>query len=87
MSPFYLAFFSYLNDDRGFSRNKRIREYDVGHDTVHVVRANPIEEAVLVGASSDRSVFVLDTRQATPLRKVGQHHISLLDRLAWTLFR
>lgn len=54
----------------GAQGNKRIREYDVGHDTVHVVRANPIEEAVLVGASSDRSVFVLDTRQATPLRKV-----------------
>ncbi|VDL82848.1 unnamed protein product [Nippostrongylus brasiliensis] len=49
--------------------NKKIREYHVGHDTVHVIRANPIEEALMVGASSDRSVFVLDTRQATVLKK------------------
>ncbi|VDO29705.1 unnamed protein product [Haemonchus placei] len=49
--------------------NKRIREYDVGHDTVHCVRANPIEEEVLVGVASDRSVFVIDTRQAVPLTK------------------
>ncbi|VDM54502.1 unnamed protein product [Angiostrongylus costaricensis] len=48
----------------------RIREYDVGHDTAHVVRANPIEEAVLVGAMSDRSIFVIDTRQAVALKKV-----------------
>ncbi|KHJ75540.1 hypothetical protein OESDEN_24844, partial [Oesophagostomum dentatum] len=32
----------------GAQGNKRIREYDVGHDTVHTIRANPIEEAVLV---------------------------------------
>ncbi|VDM78641.1 unnamed protein product [Strongylus vulgaris] len=54
----------------GAQGSKKIREYDVGHDTVHTVRANPIEEAVLVGACSDRSIFVIDTRQAVPLTKV-----------------
>ncbi|PIO58574.1 WD domain, G-beta repeat protein, partial [Teladorsagia circumcincta] len=53
----------------GAQGNKKIREYEIGHDTVHCVRANPIEEAVLVGATSDRSIFVIDTRQAVPLTK------------------
>ncbi|PAV91563.1 hypothetical protein WR25_10881 [Diploscapter pachys] len=51
-------------------RSSPIRTYNLGPETIHVIRANPIEEAVAVGAMSDRSIFALDTRQKTPVKKV-----------------
>uniref|UniRef100_A0A1I7WBK0 WD_REPEATS_REGION domain-containing protein n=1 Tax=Heterorhabditis bacteriophora TaxID=37862 RepID=A0A1I7WBK0_HETBA len=52
------------------NRDSPIRTYNLGPNTIHTIRANPIEEAVMVGAMSDRSIFILDTRQKTPLKKV-----------------
>ncbi|CAJ0963332.1 unnamed protein product, partial [Mesorhabditis belari] len=51
-------------------RDSPIRTYNLGVNTIHCVRANPIEEAVMVGVTTDRSIFLLDTRQKSPLKKV-----------------
>lgn len=51
-------------------RETPLRSYNLGTDTIHACRANPVEENVIVGARSDRSIFVLDTRQDVPLKKV-----------------
>ncbi|ULU04073.1 hypothetical protein L5515_013250 [Caenorhabditis briggsae] len=51
-------------------RETPLRSYNLGTDTIHACRANPIEENVIVGCRSDRSIFVLDTRQDVPLKKV-----------------
>ncbi|CAI5442638.1 unnamed protein product [Caenorhabditis angaria] len=51
-------------------RETPLRSYNLGTDTIHTCRANPVEENVIVGAKSDRSIFVLDTRQDVPLKKV-----------------
>ncbi|KAF1764599.1 hypothetical protein GCK72_004548 [Caenorhabditis remanei] len=51
-------------------RETPLRSYNLGTDTIHTCRANPVEENVIVGARSDRSVFVLDTRQDVPVKKV-----------------
>ncbi|CAJ0581799.1 unnamed protein product, partial [Mesorhabditis spiculigera] len=51
-------------------RDSPIRTYNLGVSTIHCARANPVEEAVIVGLTLDRSIFVLDTRQKTPLKKV-----------------
>lgn len=47
-----------------------VRIYNLGVDTVHTIKCNPIETDVMVGCSSDRSIFLLDTRQKFPLKKV-----------------
>lgn len=51
-------------------RESPVRVYNLGVSTIHVIRANPIEEAVLVGSCEDRSIIVLDTRQSSPLTRV-----------------
>lgn len=51
-------------------RETPLRSYNLGTDTIHTCRANPVEENVIVGARSDRSIYVLDTRQDVPLKKV-----------------
>ncbi|CAB3405486.1 unnamed protein product [Caenorhabditis bovis] len=51
-------------------RDTPVRSYNLGSDTIHTCRANPVEENVIVGARSDRSIFVLDTRQDVPLKTV-----------------
>ncbi|CAL2031219.1 hypothetical protein CAEBREN_05371 [Caenorhabditis brenneri] len=51
-------------------RETPLRSYNLGTDTIHTCRANPVEENVIVGARSDRSIFVLDTRQDVPVKKV-----------------
>ena len=60
-----------LNFKHRYYRDSPIRIYNLGPNTIHCLKANPIEEAVLIGAMSDRSIFVLDTRQKTPLKKVS----------------
>lgn len=55
-----------------------MRTYDLGASTVHAVKANPIEEAVAVGAMADRSIFALDVRQKVPLKRVGFAAISFV---------
>lgn len=51
-------------------RDSPVRIYKLGVDTVHTIKCNPIETDVIVGCSSDRSIFLLDTRQKCPLKKV-----------------
>ncbi|CAD5211426.1 unnamed protein product [Bursaphelenchus okinawaensis] len=51
-------------------RDSPIRKYDMGHNSIHSVSCNPIEESVLAGCSSDRSIFLLDSRQKVPLTRV-----------------
>lgn len=52
------------------TRDSPMRVYNLGVDTVHTIKYNPIETDVMVGCSSDRSIFLLDTRQKSPLKKV-----------------
>lgn len=52
------------------SRDAPVRIYNLGNDTVHAVKFNPVETDVLVGCCSDRSLFLLDLRQKSPLKKV-----------------
>jgi WD repeat and SOF domain-containing protein 1 len=51
-------------------RDSPVRVYDVGHNTIQNIRCNPVEPTVLAACSSDRSIFLLDTRQKVPLTKV-----------------
>uniref|UniRef100_A0A1I7YMH1 DDB1- and CUL4-associated factor 13 n=1 Tax=Steinernema glaseri TaxID=37863 RepID=A0A1I7YMH1_9BILA len=51
-------------------RDSPIRTYNLGVNTIHSVKCNPIESSVMAGCSSDRSIFVLDNRQKAPLSKV-----------------
>uniref|UniRef100_A0A915ADP9 DDB1- and CUL4-associated factor 13 n=1 Tax=Parascaris univalens TaxID=6257 RepID=A0A915ADP9_PARUN len=51
-------------------RDSPVRIYNLGVDTVHTIKCNPIETDVMVGCSSDRSIFLLDTREKFPLKKV-----------------
>uniref|UniRef100_A0A914LZ93 Sof1-like protein domain-containing protein n=1 Tax=Meloidogyne incognita TaxID=6306 RepID=A0A914LZ93_MELIC len=51
-------------------RESPIRHYDLGPNTVNFLRCNPIEDSIIAGCSSDRSIFLLDSRQRTPLTKV-----------------
>lgn len=53
-----------------FFRDSPIRRYEIGPNSIHALKANPIEESVLLGAMSDRSLFVIDTRQKSMLKKV-----------------
>ena len=56
--------------DSFIARESPIRHYDVGPNTVQHVRCNPIEATVIAGCASDRSIFLLDSRQKTPLTRV-----------------
>jgi WD repeat and SOF domain-containing protein 1 len=47
-----------------------VRTYDVGPDTVHSIRCRPVDAYVMAGCASDRSIFLLDTRQKAPLTKM-----------------
>lgn len=51
-------------------RDSPIRSYDLGPNTIHSIRCNPIEDTVMAGCASDRSIFLLDTRQKVPLTRV-----------------
>lgn len=51
-------------------RDSPARTYNLGVDSVYAVRCNPVEPTVVVGCGSDRTVVLLDTRQACPLKKV-----------------
>ncbi|CAD6191420.1 unnamed protein product [Caenorhabditis auriculariae] len=50
------------------NRDTPLRAFSLGHDTIHTIRANPIEENVIIGAMTDRSIFVLDTRQQVTMK-------------------
>ncbi|CAI4224124.1 unnamed protein product [Auanema sp. JU1783] len=63
------------------NRNTPIRKYNVGPNTVHAVKGNPIEEAVILGCASDRSIFVIDSRQKNALRTVTMKLRS--NAIAW----
>lgn len=52
------------------SRDVPVRIYNIGVDTIHAIRFNPVETDVMVGCCSDRSLFLLDARQKTFLKKV-----------------
>ncbi|KAK0415723.1 hypothetical protein QR680_012085 [Steinernema hermaphroditum] len=52
------------------SRDSPIRTYNLGVNTIHSIKCNPIESSIMAGCSSDRSIFVLDNRQKAPLTKV-----------------
>ena len=56
-----------------------MRTYNIGINQINNVRGNPIEENVIIGSSIDRSIFVLDTRQAVHVKKVGALRYYLLD--------
>jgi WD repeat and SOF domain-containing protein 1 len=51
-------------------RDSPVRTYDVGPNTVHSIRCSPVEASVMAGCASDRSIFLLDTRQKAPLTKM-----------------
>ncbi|VDK26164.1 unnamed protein product [Anisakis simplex] len=51
-------------------RDSPVRIYNLGVDTIHTIKCNPIEPDLMIGCSSDRSIFLLDTRQKCPLKKV-----------------
>jgi len=51
-------------------RDSPLRTFDVGPNTVQHVTCNPIEDTVMAACSSDRSVFLLDSRQKVPLTRV-----------------
>ncbi|TKR75731.1 hypothetical protein L596_016982 [Steinernema carpocapsae] len=51
-------------------RDSPVQTYNLGVNTIHSVKCNPIENSIMAGCSSDRSIFVLDNRQKAPLTKV-----------------
>ena len=52
------------------TRTQPLRSYKWGVDSINCVKFNPIETDLCVGAASDRSIQLFDTRKAEPLRKV-----------------
>jgi len=62
-------------------RDSPLRAYDCGHNTVQSVSCNPIEDTVIAGCSSDRSIFLLDSRQKVPLTRVVLKLRS--NKIAW----
>lgn len=53
-----------------FFRDTPIRTYNLGPNSIHNLQCNPIEDTVMAGCASDRSIFLLDTRQKVPLNRV-----------------
>ncbi|KAI1720204.1 sof1-like domain-containing protein [Ditylenchus destructor] len=51
-------------------RDSPVRTYDLGPNTIQNIRCNPIEDSVIAGCASDRSIFLLDSRQKEPLTRV-----------------
>uniref|UniRef100_A0A7E4W722 Sof1 domain-containing protein n=1 Tax=Panagrellus redivivus TaxID=6233 RepID=A0A7E4W722_PANRE len=51
-------------------RDTPVRTYDLGPNTVHSVRSSPVEATIVAGCASDRSVFLLDTRQKYPVHRI-----------------
>lgn len=63
------------------TRTQPLRTYKWGVDSVNCVKFNPIETDLCVGAASDRSIQLFDTRKADPLRKVVLEMRS--NNIAW----
>uniref|UniRef100_A0A915DY89 Sof1-like protein domain-containing protein n=1 Tax=Ditylenchus dipsaci TaxID=166011 RepID=A0A915DY89_9BILA len=62
-------------------RDSPVRTYDLGPNTIQSIRCNPIESTVIAGCASDRSIFLLDSRQKVPLTRVVLKLRS--NRIAW----
>ena len=58
-----------------------MRHYDLGPNTVQSVSCNPIEDTVIAGCASDRSIFLVDSRQKAPLTRVVLKLRT--NRIAW----
>ena len=52
------------------TRTQPLRTYKWGVDTVNCIKFNPIETHLCIGAASDRSLQLIDTRKSEPMRKV-----------------
>jgi len=63
------------------NRDSPLRAYDLGPNTVQSVSCNPIEDTVMAGCASDRSIFLLDSRQKVPLTRVVLKLRS--NKIAW----
>ncbi|XP_033225670.1 DDB1- and CUL4-associated factor 13 isoform X2 [Belonocnema kinseyi] len=63
------------------TRNKPIRTFKWGVDSLHDVKYNPIQTNLLAACSADRSIILYDTREVGPLRKVVMSLRS--NKLSW----
>uniref|UniRef100_A0AC35UDG4 WD_REPEATS_REGION domain-containing protein n=1 Tax=Rhabditophanes sp. KR3021 TaxID=114890 RepID=A0AC35UDG4_9BILA len=50
-------------------RDTPYHRYNLGVDSIFHVKANPVETQLFAGTASDRSVFLLDARQQSPITK------------------
>uniref|UniRef100_A0A0K0G1P7 DDB1- and CUL4-associated factor 13 (inferred by orthology to a human protein) n=1 Tax=Strongyloides venezuelensis TaxID=75913 RepID=A0A0K0G1P7_STRVS len=50
-------------------RDTPYHKYDLGVNSVFHVKCNPVEPTIFAGTTSDRSVFILDSRQQVPVTK------------------